>query len=116
MTLAIDDFGVPKNAMLFQVEENQLIRQRGMVIAHSKLKERKPGAKMPCVFGPVLEEAEKLLNSSGKELTVALVQDFVDPITGYTHLAAMSPVMVRSRKSEASNIGWILVAFEGDTK
>jgi hypothetical protein len=114
MTLEIDDFGVQKNAMLFQVEENQITRHRGMVIAHPKLKDRKSDAEFPRVADSVLTVARKLVNAETPELSVELMEQFVDPITGASHLAAMSPVIVHSRPKEVSNIGWVLVVTETD--
>ena len=114
MTLEIDDFGVQKNAMLFQVEENQITHHQGMVIAHPKLKHRKSDAEFPRVADSVLTVARKLVNAETPELSVELMEQFVDPLTGASHLAAMSPVIVHSRPKEVSNIGWVLVVTETD--
>ena len=100
--------------MLFQVEENQITHHRGMVIAHPKLKDRKSDAEFPRVADSVLTVAEKLVNAETPELSVELMEQFVDPITGASHLAAMSPVIVHSRPKEVSNIGWVLVVTETD--
>lgn len=110
MTLEIDDFGIQNNAMLFQVETNQITGQPGMVIAHPRLKERRKDAPFPRVNDDVLNVAKGLQEESGQ--AVAIVENFEDPVTGTRHLAAISPVIVRSRPEEVRNIGWFLVVTE----
>ncbi len=111
MTLEIDDFGIQNNAMLFQVETNQITGQPGMVIAHPQLKERRKDAPFPRVSDDVLEIARGL-QEDGSDRAVAIVEGFEDPISGKKHLAAISPVIVRSRPEEVRRIGWFLVVTE----
>lgn len=113
MTLEIDDFGVQKNAMLFQVAPNQITQQPGMVIAHPKLRERKSNSQPPHISRDVLRQAESLVDEDSDHV-VQLVPDFVDPLTGEKHLAAMSPVIVRSRTKEVADIGWVLLVTESN--
>ncbi len=111
MTLEIDDFGVQKNAMLFQTAPDQITKQPGMIIAHPRLKDRNPNGTFPRVTDEILRQAESL-RSADAEHAVRVVSNFVDPLTGEDHLAAMSPVIVHSRTKEVADIGWVLLVTE----
>ncbi|MFN9718239.1 MAG: serine/threonine protein kinase [Planctomycetota bacterium] len=111
MTLEIDDFGVQKNAMLFQTAPDQITRQPGTVIAHPRLKDRKSDAPLPRVADQILRQAEALHEGDPRN-AVSVAEDFVDPISGETHLAAMAPVIVQGRAREVADIGWVLLVTE----
>jgi tRNA A-37 threonylcarbamoyl transferase component Bud32 len=113
MTLEIDDFGVQKNAMLFQIAPSGITKQPGMVIAHPKLKTRKSDAEFPRVSSEVLQRAESMIEEDTDQ-AVQIIPNFVDPLSGEQHLAAMSPVIVRSRTKEVADIGWILLVTEAN--
>jgi hypothetical protein len=117
MPLEIDDFGLPLNAMLFQLREDQFTGKPGMVIAHPKLGPRSEQDLPPRVGTDVIEQATAL-GAQRRNPTVevqdedGILTDFTDPITGERTLAAMEPVIVSSRPAVIGDTGWVVVVRE----
>ncbi len=117
ISLEIDDFGLPENAVLFQVNESQITHQAGTVIAHAKLARRSPAESLPSVNPAVIDRGEKLrqrrMNPDRGDANVdELITAFRDPIDNTETLAAIEPVIVATRPEHIGDIGWILVVRE----
>ena len=117
MSLEIEDFGLPENAMLFQVDESQISNRKGTVIAHSQLANREVSGQLPNVTDDVIARAEKLrsrrLHAGHVEsLEDELLPQFIDPLTHEQTLAAIEPVIVTARPEHIGDIGWVLVVRE----
>jgi tRNA A-37 threonylcarbamoyl transferase component Bud32 len=116
MTLEIDDFGIPENAVLFQLEESQITGQRGTLIAHPQLARRQKTQSLPSVDSVTLQRAERLMDRLASGENVELLDDFRDPLTGEVHLAAMAPIVVASRPKEVGAVGWMIVVEEASSE
>lgn len=117
MSLEIEDFGLPENAILFQADESQITHRTGTVIAHADLSKGNNSESLPSVDARTIDRGEELrafrLKPGRVESSVdELISDFHDPITGATTLAAVEPVIVISRPEHIGNIGWVLVVKE----
>ncbi len=117
MSLEIEDFGLPENAILFQVDESQISHQAGTVIAHASLAKLKASDVLPAVDADVIERAEqlrlrRLKPGRGDTKVDELIASFRDPITNQTTLAAIEPVIVAARPEHVGDIGWVLVVRE----
>jgi len=117
ISLEIEDFGLPENAILFKVDESQITLRTGTVIAHAKLARLSAEDSLPSVSPDVIDRGEKLrqrrLNSGGNDAHIdELITAFHDPIDNTETLAAIEPVIVAARPRHIGDIGWILVVRE----
>jgi serine/threonine-protein kinase len=117
MPLAIRDFDLPRNALLFQITPNQYDDVQGHVIGHIDLGPTSKDDLPPRVSDKVLAKAENLrriLGASRARLTDqdTFLEAFTDPITKTTSPAAMSPVFVASRPATFRDTGWAVIVKE----
>jgi serine/threonine protein kinase len=117
ISLEIEDFGLPENALLFQVDESQITHRTGTVIAHARLGKLTDSEPLPSVGEEVIALGEQLRARRlklGREETGPdeLMLAFHDPVDKQDGLAAIEPVIVAARPQHIGDIGWVLVVRE----
>ena len=117
ISLEIEDFGLPENALLFQVDESQITHRTGTIIAHARLGKLTDSETLPSVSGEVIALGEqlralRLKPGRGDSEVDALLPTFHDPVDQQDGLAAIEPVIVAARPEHIGDIGWVLVVRE----
>lgn len=117
MTLEVGQFEFLDEVRLLLVDgrENQFNRDRGLVLfatGHDLAREQELP---PVVDEQTLKRAEQLLapTSTATRMRTSdrsqIREDFVDPISGESVLAAFAPVVVQGRSNSIANTGWIVI-------
>ncbi len=120
MPVELGDFGLGSHAILADTRRDQLHQRAGLILHHPRLGLRSENDELPYLSQLDLERADSLRQD--RRLVERLspfgdanvFEDFRDPLSGDSRLAAFEPVIVPGRKRETADTGWVVIATEDD--
>lgn len=89
-------------------------RYRGLVLAHPGMGKQESLESLPRLSGDVVDQLETRFQSLNTEVHADQIMNLFDPVSQDEVRAAVEPILIDGRGEKLMNLGWIVVAAEGE--
>jgi eukaryotic-like serine/threonine-protein kinase len=118
MAVELGAFPLGEDGILADTRRDSLGKSAGLILHHEKLGARSTHDLPPRLSPETVELAKSIRNAASlagdtmANSRGSLREEFQDPVTGESVLAAMEPVIIRGRDKSIADSGWIVLVTE----